>query len=429
MKQKAVTLLVLMCVYLVACRKDAVLSEEAFNKENSISNLIEPDGLNTVSAVALTPMQQLGKKIFFDTRLSQPMVQSCASCHAPANGFTGLANSPTGGVPRGFVGGIGEGAVAGRFGARRPPSAAYATFSPRFQAIGGNDFKGGLFWDGRATGLRLGQPAAEQALGPFINPVEQAMHNPKAVLDRMISVRDYAALWQSVWRENLSSSTTTLVNRNYDRVGLAIAAYEGSPEVNSFSSKYDAFLRGQAQLTALEEQGLILFNNKAECYDCHDGRNGTAANPPVFTNFEYANIGVPKNPLNPVYWTNPSFIDNGLGGFLANRTNPSDWINKANANMGLFKNPGLRNVGKMKAFMHNGVFTSLEEVVHFYNTRDVPGAGWNGKPWGKPEVSNRIFEHGALGNLKLTAQEEKAIVAFMHTLTDGWSAPTATTPQ
>jgi cytochrome c peroxidase len=136
---------------------------------------------------------------------------------------------------------------------------------------------------------------------------------------------------------------------------------------------------------------------------------------PLFTDFTFDNLGSPINPENPVYDYNPSFIDYGLGGFLLTRT---DYSSMATENMGKHKVPTLRNVDKRpdngftKAYMHNGVFKSLKEVVHFYNTRDDGS-------WPAPEVSANI-NTVQVGNLGLSDAEENAIVAFMKTLSDGY---------
>ena len=192
----------------------------------------------------LTPKEQLGKEIFFDN-ISSPERQSCASCHAPETGFTG----PNPGFN--LLTAIYPGAVPTRFGNRKPPSAAYATLSPMFHYDAGEGlFIGGNFWDGRATGDLLGNPAADQALGPFLNPVEQNAANKQAVLE-IIAASKYADLWEVAWGEPISFATPADINKNYNRVGLAIAAYEGSSEVNQFSSKYDYFLAGKVELLSL----------------------------------------------------------------------------------------------------------------------------------------------------------------------------------
>jgi cytochrome c peroxidase len=356
--------------------------------------------------------------------LSEPVgVQSCASCHAPEVGFSGFSDIPTGGAAaasgfkRGFVAGIGEGAPAGAFGRRKPPSAAYATFAPNlvYDAVD-QAFVGGLFWDGRATGSRLGSTAAEQAQGPFLADKEQNHPNPAAVLAKLRNNRAYIALWQAAYGSpDINISTPTAVQDSYDKLGYAIAEYEASAEVNQFTSKWDAYIAGRATLTAQELEGQRLFLNEADCRACHNSTGGNKNRPfqagELFTDFAYHNIGVPQNPNNPGGNASP---DLGLGGFLSTAANPQ-WRAMATENMGKFKTPTLRNVGKAQRFMHNGALRTLEEVVHFYNTRDVAGAGWSA-----PEYTGNLdVEH--VGGLGLTPAQEAAIVAFMRTLNDGFT--------
>lgn len=405
MKRNAIFLFVLEIfafgVLVSSCTKDEdlVLSD---NLNLSESELLKSAGYKDLN---LSPIQQLGKHIFFD-KISVPKNKmSCASCHGPSVGFTGpdeVINT---------FGSVYFGADGKSFGNRKPPSAAYATFSPVFHY---DDvllsFVGGNFWDGRATGERLGSPAAEQAIGPFLNPVEHAVPNALAVL-KIIEKSEYISMWKKVWGEKLSYATQEEINLNYDRVGLAIAAYEGSIEVNQFSSKFDAYLRGTAKLTPEEKLGLNLFNSKGNCAVCHT----SSGKQPLFTDFTFDNLGVPKNTDNPFYAIDPAFIDPGLGGYLATRP---EYSFLAQANMGKHKVPTLRNVGKkpnnmfVKAYTHNGVFKSLKEVVHFYNTRDDGS-------WPVPEVLDNINTN-ELGNLGLTDKEENALVAFMNTLSDGY---------
>jgi cytochrome c peroxidase len=364
----------------------------------------------------LTPIEKLGKEIFFDN-ISEPDWMSCAKCHDPDVGWTG----PIAGINK--KGAVYRGAVPTRFGNRKPPSAAYATFSPVFHYDEDEGlFIGGNFWDGRATGETLGNPAADQALGPFLNPLEQNNPSAQAVL-KQIAEGKYANLWEQVWGEPISYYNREDIGENYDRVGLAIAAYEASSEVNQFSSKYDAYLAELVELTEQEMMGLELFNGDALCSACHTSEpvNGI---PPLFTDFTFDNLGVPKNPENPFYEMdeyNPDgydWIDRGLGAFLETRTEYSAF---AEDNIGKQKVPTLRNValkpgkGFTKAYMHNGVFKSLKEVVHFYNTRDI-------EEWPPPEVSVNV-NTDELGDLGLTDEEEDAIVAFMMTLSDGHKLP------
>lgn len=378
----------------------------------------------------------LGKLIFFDTRLSEPAGQACASCHGPAAGWSGPHSDVN------ADGAVYEGAVPGRFGNRRPPSAAYATFSPPLYLDPEEDhFVGGNFWDGRATGWLLGNPAADQAQGPFLNPVEHNLADAKAVVTRVCE-----GIYEEHFRAVFGVSVCDDSVRGYNAVAQAIAAFEGSPELNAFSSKYDFFLKDPERypLSAEERLGLELFEreDKGNCAACHPSRPGPDGEPPLFTDFTYDNLGVARNPANPWYRMdariNPdgaAWADLGLGGFL--RTVPR-FAARADENLGKYKVPTVRNVdrrpdpGFVKTFMHNGALATLEAVVSFYNTRDVkPRCASLPDPepaencWPAPEVDANV-NTDELGDLGLTSAEEAAIVAFMKTLSDGWSPPETT---
>lgn len=382
---------------------------------------------------SLAVEEQLGKFLFFDPNLSTPAGVSCAACHGPAVGFTGPAseiNSTTVVYP---------GAVHTRFGNRKPPSAAYAGESPVFHFDGEDGtWVGGMFWDGRATGETLGDPLAEQAQGPFLNPLEQNNPNAEHVC---LAVRraSYAPLFEQVWGEG-SLDCVKDVSLTYERIARSIAAYERSTEVNPFSSKFDYYVNGQVALTVQEAQGLALFTGeKAKCSGCHIADVGSNDEHPLFTDFTYDNLGVPKNPDNPFYkmprkW-NPlgtQWIDLGLGGYLSLAYPPEVY----EPELGKVKVPTLRNVDLrpfgefVKAYGHNGYFKSLNEIVHFYNTRDVlpvcgdafhdPGTNC----WPAAEYPVTV-NHDELGNLGLTSAEEDAIVAFLKTLSDGYVLPSS----
>jgi hypothetical protein len=190
------------------------------------------------SALAQDPtpdpeMVALGRAIFYDTDLSANGTQSCAACHASEVGYTGpdaLVNA---------TGAVYPGAIPNRFGNRKPP-AAYAGDSPVLHLDGttGTWF-GGMFWDGRATGAHLGDPLAEQAQGPFLNPLEQAIANAQ-VLCVKVKQTDYAGLFEQVWGAG-SINCAKDVAGVYEMVARSVAAFERSPEVNPFSSKFDLF--------------------------------------------------------------------------------------------------------------------------------------------------------------------------------------------
>jgi len=403
-----------------------------------------------IGQAPLTAQQQLGKQLFFDNISSPSQSQSCASCHLPGAGWVG----GTAGIN--VHGAVYRGAERTRFGNRKPPSSSYATFSPVFHYDADSEgFVGGNFWDGRATGERLGNPAADQALGPFLNPVEQNMPSKTAVCAEVARSK-YAGLFEQVWGPGSLDCSAGGVSATYDRIGLSIAAYEGSAEVSPFNSRFDDYWRAclaagntgevcglgegdQADLdpagilTEQEFEGLIEFGEY--CSPCHISTEpGPGGVPPLFTDFTFDNVGTPRNLENPFYGMDDVYLDSGdpinlqgadwidygLGDFL--RTRPA-WAAMAVMHDGKHKVPTMRNVDKRpgpgfaKAYLHNGVFKSLKEVVHFYNTRDVASENW---PPAEVDVNvNRELLNGKpLGDLGLTDAEEDAIVAFMKTLSD-----------
>ena len=338
---------------------------------------------------SVTPIDKvvLGKSLFFDKNLSNPIGQSCATCHSPQTGFSDLNHSI-----------VSEGAVDGLFGNRNAPIVSYTMFSPTLHYDSVDEtYIGGLFLDGRVNSLE------EQAKKPFLNPLEMNLTNIDMLVLKLRQA-NYYGLYQKVYGNSQDSQTI------FNNITDAIATFEKSKEVNPFSSKYDYYLKGQATLTQLELQGLQLFNDstKGNCAACHISDPDEDSGKVLFTDFTYDNIGVPKNPKNPFYTipsaNNPlgsSAIDYGLGLI----------VNDANHN-GKFKVPTLRNVAISAPYFHNGFYNTLEEVVHFYNSRDV-------EAFPAPEVPQTV-NNNELGNLGLTIAEEKAIVAFMKTLTDGY---------
>jgi cytochrome c peroxidase len=430
--------------------------------------------------------QLLGKVEIFDKSLSVNGNLACASCHDPAAGFTGassLLNQTIVAQPGSVhVTNAINGAPNYRISNRKPQAYPYMAFAPilHYNATQ-QDFYGGNFWDLRATGQRLGNPAAEQAQGPPLNPLEMGWPD-SACLVYKLSQSSYATFFEKVWGTQsfsiawpsnvqqvcstpapapannpypvqLTDADRATSNSTFDHFALAIAQEESSEE-SSFSSKFDAYLAGLTVLTAQELNGYKLFNGKAGCNQCHlsgtatsSGQHGTAADvAPLFTDFTTNNIGVPKNAALPWYCenapdqygytANPAGInstDNGLGSILATSTNPA-WKALAPNFMGKFQTPTLRNADMrpypnfVKAYMHNGYLKSLKEVVHFYNTSQALPHCPQGSPgekvtcWPAPEVQQNL-NTTQLGNLHLNSNEEDDIVAFLQTLTDGWFNP------
>jgi cytochrome c peroxidase len=431
----------------------------------------------------------LGTLGLYDKNLSVNENVACTSCHFQAAGFTGgvsLFNetivAQPGSVP------ITNARPPGpnyRISARKPQSYGYAPFAPILQYNATQqDFYGGNFWDMRATGIRLDNPAAEQAQGPPVNPLEMGLSDTACAVFR-VSRSKYARFFEEVFGEqsfainwptdvelvcstpgpppandplpvHLSPEDRGTSNSTYDNLTLSMASYEASPDVSPFSSKFDYALANPTMqvLRGDELAGWELFRGKGTCNTCHlDGTEADNSkkigppNPtnlaPLFTDFTSANLGLPKNQALPFYCestpdqtgyvANPAglkYVDKGVGGFLSGPLNPNaDWAKLASQFNGKFQTPTLRNVDMrprpdfVKAYMHNGYLKSLEEVVHFYNTRDTLGRckgpndpGEKVTCWPAPEVAANVDK--TVGNLGLSPREEEQIVAFLKTLTD-----------
>ncbi len=390
-----------------------------------------PFALLTLSFVAhaqleLTEEQNLGKRLYNDNNLSANRNQSCASCHSlktiagKAAAFVAPANAKHG-TP------VSLGSIEFATGTLNAPSAAYAAFSPKFHWDGQEGlYIGGQFWNGRASDL------AGQAEKPLLNPVEMAMPSQWAVVSRLKENTAYVKAFYQLYQLDLDAvphikdaqfqqSTPKTVEGIYHKMAQAIAEFEKSPVFSKFNSKFDFVTAGKTQFTELEAQGLKLFNGKAGCSACHISQPGVDGQgnkvPALFTDFTYDNIGLPRNlkiPGNP----KPNL---GLGERSDLRKLDPDktlW--------GKHKVMTLRNIAITPPYGHNGVFASLEQITHFYNTRDTlgevsnnlsPNFGISG--WPKPEVDKNV-NHDELGNLRLTTAQEKAVVAFMGTLTDDY---------
>ncbi len=404
----------------------------------------------TSRALAVPPlsnMEMLGKFLFFDENLSKNGNQSCATCHDPSVGYTGPDSAIN------AHGAVYPGSDPALFGNRKPPAAAYAGESGLLSFDSGSGaWAGGMFWDGRATGEILGDPLAEQAKGPFLNPLEMALSSAEELCDN-VSEGTYTALYMQVWGA-LDCANADVV---YDQIGISIAAYERSWEVNPYSSKFDQFWdRAKSRridvtkittrnyttyrrlgLTDTELYGLAMFNDpmSANCASCHSLQPGSKGYP-LFTDYGYDNIGVPKNPENPFYNNiayNPegmAWIDLGLGGYLESVQDPN-----ASMHMGKMKVPTLRNVDKrpsanfVKAYGHNGYFKSLDDVVRFYISRGMMGGMGGGMGGGgmggggmcggmtfpAPEVNQNL---ATLNHFM--CRDRSYIVAFLKTLSDGY---------
>jgi cytochrome c peroxidase len=463
---------------LSAAETSGTLSSEALNEISQVEAEIDRIEAATIARLAAPPDNQvqqielLGKLMLYDKQLSVNRNEACAFCHMPEMGFTGPVselNRTTGSYP---------GSVRTRFSDRKPQTHAYAPLAPVLHYNPGQgDLVGGNFWDMRATGRRLGNPAAEQAQGPPTNPVEMGLPDIACAVYRA-SQRPYRSLFEKVWGPqafaiqwpsdvelvcdqpgpapaadplpvHLEALDRGRAAATFDQMAQSIANYEASAEVTTFTSKFDAVQAGKAQLTPQEQAGYDLFRGKAQCNACH--RDGGPGEDPLFTDFTASNIGTPANPQLPYYredrpdalgyvanQAGASFVDGGVARFLTQHnllSQPSAvdarWLPLVPDVQGRFQVPTLRNVDKrpypdfVKAYGHNGYFKSLKAIVHFYNTRDVlprcqpndPGEGTT--CWPAPE-STANMNTKRMGRLGLSDAEEDALVAFMQTLSDGF---------
>ncbi|MEP0072805.1 MAG: cytochrome c peroxidase [Marinomonas sp.] len=344
---------------------------------------------------ATDPKALLGSQLFFDVNLSKERNQSCATCHDIANGFVDKRNDV-------FSGSVSLGSDGHSVGTRNTPMAAYSAFSPPFHQMSNGEYRGGQFLDGRSSGL------AEQAQGPFVNPVEMALADGAAVVERVKENERYETMFDSLYGEGVLDDP----EKGYLAISDAIATFEKTELFMPFDSKYDRVLRGEDKFTPEEELGKTLFFSQqfTNCNACHQLNPSPFYDQETFTNFEYRNIGVPANGA--VTARNGGFVDNGL---LENEA-----INDPKQ-AGKFKVPSLRNVAVTGPYMHNGVFQDLRTVVLFYDKYNNPTRTINpetGKPWAEPEVAENIdFENLEIGPA-LPDQRVDAIVAFLKTLTD-----------
>lgn len=336
----------------------------------------------------------LGKLIFEDIQLSEPSGQSCASCHNAQQAHADEKQI------------VSKGANGELFGNRNSPSIIYTKFTvPWHFNTEDETWMGGFFLDGRAVTM------AEQAKGPFMNPLEMGNSSAEQVVSK-VKAAPYSVLFEQVFGLNIWNNKTLAFNSIAD----ALVSYQHSERfAQRFTSKYDTYLQGKVALSVQEQRGLTIFEaeDKGNCAACHPSQLNDDGSFPQFTDFSYDNLGVPKQENLPFYSMpqkynafGKHYIDRGLA------DNPN--IKNAKNQLGKFKVPTLRNITKTAPYMHNGVFETLREAVEFYNTRDVD------EKWGKPEVLTNVNQE-ELGDLKLTEQEINDLLSFLKTLDDGYS--------
>lgn len=365
-------------------------------------------------------LRDLGRQLFFDASLSASRTMSCASCHDPANHFAPVNDravqlgGPAGDQP----------------GTRAVPSLAYGAAVPFFSEHfyesddDGDESRdqgptGGRTWDGRVNRAR------DQAAIPLLAANEMANADPAAVVARVA-----ASAYADSVRELFGAGVFADVPRAFAAIGEALEAYQERPaEFSPFTSKYDAFLRGQATLTDAERRGLATFNDptRGNCAQCHPSLPNAKGDLPLFTDHGLVALGVPRNRDLPAN-ADPAYYDLGACGPLRHD------LEGRPEYCGLFRTPTLRNVATRRVYFHNGALRSLEDVVAFYATRDTNPARWYGGDAGGRPLAFDDLPPAYHGNVNreppfgrapgeapaLSPAEVTDIVAFLRTLTDGY---------
>ena len=404
-----------------------------------------PARLMRPPALPFSVMATLGQRIFFDPSLSSSGRLSCASCHDPARAYGPPNNLPA------MLGGP----DLTRQGVRAVPSLMYLETQPNFSIGPDNSTnetvsltqeiaasqnaartqktaqdtsataanlvpQGGLFWDGRADTLQ------SQAFFPLLSPFEMDGGSIEKVAAKLHRA-SYAPLFHQLFGPLIFSNPRLAVSEAM----FAVARYEiEDPAFHPYSSKYDYWLEGKARLTPTEVRGYVLFNDpaKADCGGCHLDQPTPDGLPPLFTDHQYEALAVPRNPALAVN-RNPAYFDLGIcGPYRTDMAAQTQYC-------GLFLTPTLRNVARRHVFFHNGIYHNLQQVMDFYDFRDVDPAkiyprGPNGKVekyndiparyWANVDIIDPPFDRKLGEKPAMSAQDEKNIIAFLQTLTDGY---------
>jgi cytochrome c peroxidase len=449
----------------------AILSDGALNGAPAASPGVSAPlaGQPSRKPLELSAVAQLGRKMFFDPSLSASGQLSCASCHSPANAY---------GPPNGLSVQLG-GRDLQKTGLRAAPSLTYAGSTPNFSigpntAAADNDsplqvrgpavgvkvasvakadlaaakaageavLRGGLDWTGGAKALvaeadeivprggleRDGRAKTlqSQALGALLDANEMSNNSAAEVLDR-IRRAPYAEDLRDLFGPTLFQQPGLAL----DEALFTIVRYQlEEASFHPYDSKYDAYLAGRAKLSEAETRGLKLFEDphKGNCSSCHIDRPSRDGRPPAFTDYEFEALGAPRNNDIPAN-RDPNYYDLGLCGPLrTDHAGTADYC-------GLFKTPSLRNVATRKVFFHNGVFHSLEEVMHFYVERETSPAKWfprlaNGEVDRYNDLPARYkqnidvvdapFNRREGDDPALSDTDIGDVIAFLKTLTDGY---------
>jgi cytochrome c peroxidase len=398
----------------------AAASDASMRKVSADAAAVVPAGGQTRAQVyeSVRKMTAVGKQLFFDASLSGSGKLACASCHSPQHGF---------GPPNALSVQFG-GQDMHQPGIRAVPNIKYLQKVPSFtEHFHDSDDEGdesvdagptgGLMWDGRVDN------AHDQARLPLLSSFEMGSTPQK--VSAAVKAAPYANQFRDAFGEHIFDSD----DATFKAVLQALEVFQQTPDVfYPYSSKYDAYLAGKAQLTKAEMHGLQLFNDetKGNCASCHLSQRTLDGAPPAFSDFGLIAIGVPRNRALPVN-RDPNFHDLGACG------PERDDLKGRDEYCGIFRTPTLRNVALRKTFFHNGIYHSLEEVVRFYAERDTNPEKFYPVVKGKVQKFDDLpkkywtnlntdppFDRKPGDKPALDESEIKDVVAFLKTLTDGY---------
>jgi len=394
------------------------------------ANAVEVDNVYSMQMLTLPKqdsMQALGKRLFFDTALSGSGKLSCASCHNPANDYS----------PPNALAAQAGGVQLEKMGARAAPSLRYKEHLPPFTEHFFDEDNptgidqgptGGFGLDGRFSTLHA------QAGFPLLAPNEMANAGVADVVAKLRRA-DYA----QQFRDTFGADALDNDGRAFKWMTLALEYFQrDAKEFFPFTSKYDAYLRGQASLSKPEERGLKLFEDKEKgnCASCHPSARALNGAMPTFTDFGLVAVGAPRN-MALSSNRQAGYYDLGLCGPM--RTDMA----KHKEYCGAFRTPSLRNTALHKTYFHNGVFHDLREVLEFYASRDTNPSRWyprvaSGPHRGEIDQYNDLprelrknvnqeapFSPNQAGQPRLSKADIDDLLAFLNTLTDGYNAPSA----
>ena len=364
---------------------------------------------NTQTPAPPTPLS-VAQALFAEKALSASGQLACASCHTDDNAHADATGTtlPIGGVNM------------DQQGFRSSPSLMYLASNSAFRFDANGLPFGGFTWDGRANSR------AEQAAGPLLDNTEMANADVAAVARR---VRGLSYFNDFVSQFNVPAAATD--QQIFEKLQTALQTYqELDTDYLLFNSKFDKVADGTATFTAAEQRGLAIFNSPTQgnCASCHTSRNGPNGERPVFTNFSYAALGLPRN-MQIQKNADATFFDMGLCG--PKRTD----LSARTELCGQFKVPTLRNIELTAPYFHNASVSTLNDAVGFYATRDTQPERWYPTESGVVQKFNDLpvayrgnvlrtapFGQQAGDRPVLSAQDVADLVSFLQTLTDDRTA-------